>query len=359
MSASKRRLRKHAGFRTVRRPQVVIAITVLVSVMTAWAMLGYSSGLETGSGRQAANAQSSSPASFGANSPSKEYIYAGARLIATEEPAGVCSVTLPSASASFPATQPPSGGNQSGSFNVTAAAGCSWTPTSNDSFITITSGSGTGNGTASYSVAPNTGSAIRSGTITVNDKTFTVYQGINFLDVPTSDPFYTAIGQLAARGITSGCGSGNYCPNNPVTREQMSAFIVRSKGEFNPPTPPSQRFNDVPPANVFYNFIDRLAVLQITLGCTPDHLLYCPADPVRRDSMAAFILRGLGEFSPPTPPAQRFTDVPPGNVFYNFIDRMWVLNITQGCTPDHLQYCPADNVTRAQMAAFLVRAFNL
>ena len=47
------------------------------------------------------------------------------------------------------------------------------------------------------------------------------------------------------------------------------------------------------------------------------------------------------------------------NVFYNFIDRMAVLNITLGCTPDHLMYCPNDSVTRAQMAAFLVRAFGL
>jgi len=30
-----------------------------------------------------------------------------------------------------------------------------------------------------------------------------------------------------------------------------------------------------------------------------------------------------------------------------------------GCTPDHMFYCPADPVTRAQMAAFLVRAFDL
>jgi hypothetical protein len=115
----------------------------------------------------------------------------------------------------------------------------------------------------------------------------------------------------------------------------------------------------VGPQNVFYAFIDRLAVLQITLGCNADHTLYCPADPVKRDAMAAFILRGLGEFSPPTPPTQRFSDVPPANVFYNFIDRMAVLNITQGCTPDHLFYCPNDPVTRAQMAAFLVKAFNL
>jgi hypothetical protein len=51
--------------------------------------------------------------------------------------------------------------------------------------------------------------------------------------------------------------------------------------------------------------------------------------------------------------------VPPANVFYNFIDRIAVLNITLGCTPDHLTYCPNDSVTRRQMAAFLVRAFDL
>ena len=62
----------------------------------------------------------------------------------------------------------------------------------------------------------------------------------------------------------------------------MAAFIMRGLGEFNPPTPPGQRFNDVPPENVFYNSIDRIAVLNITLGCTPDHLMYCPGDSVTR-----------------------------------------------------------------------------
>jgi hypothetical protein len=75
--------------------------------------------------------------------------------------------------------------------------------------------------------------------------------------------------------------------------------------------------------------------------------------------MSAFILRGLGEFNPPMPGSQRFNDVPPSNIFYNFIDRMAVLNITLGCTPDHLFYFPADPVIRAQMTAFLSRAFNL
>lgn len=87
---------------------------------------------------------------------------------------------------------------------------------------------------------------------------------------------------------------------------------------------------------------------------------FVPSDLVKREQMSAFILRALGEFSPPTPSSQRFGDVPPSNTFYNFIDRLAVLQITLGCQQGNPPlYCPADNVTRAQMAAFLVRAFNL
>jgi hypothetical protein len=135
----------------------------------------------------------------------------------------------------------------------------------------------------------------------------------------------------------------------------MAAFIIRALGEFNPPAPSSQRFTDVPPTNPFYNFIDRMAVLQITLGCGGGN--YCPASGVTREQMAAFMIRALGEFNPPTPPSQRFLDVPPTNPFYNFIDRMADLEITLGCGGGN--YCPSSTVTRGQMAAFLVRAFNL
>jgi hypothetical protein len=36
------------------------------------------------------------------------------------------------------------------------------------------------------------------------------------------------IKQLAVEGITTGCGSGNYCPEDPVTRAQMAVFLVRT-----------------------------------------------------------------------------------------------------------------------------------
>ncbi|MBI3172072.1 MAG: hypothetical protein HYZ25_15405 [Chloroflexi bacterium] len=36
------------------------------------------------------------------------------------------------------------------------------------------------------------------------------------------------IEQLAAEGITGGCGGGNYCPTIPVSRDQMAVFLVRA-----------------------------------------------------------------------------------------------------------------------------------
>lgn len=64
-----------------------------------------------------------------------------------------------------------------GSISVTAPSGCSWTATSNASWVTITSGSSrSGNGTVGYSVAANTNSGSRSGTMTIADQTFTVTQ---------------------------------------------------------------------------------------------------------------------------------------------------------------------------------------
>jgi len=51
-----------------------------------------------------------------------------------------------------------------------------------------------------------------------------------FNDVPASDPFFRAIEALAAAGITSGCGGGNFCPNDVVTRNQMAKFLANALG---------------------------------------------------------------------------------------------------------------------------------
>jgi Zn-dependent metalloprotease len=84
---------------------------------------------------------------------------------------GTCTFSISPTSASQPA------GGGTGSVTVTATAGCTWSAVSNATFITITSGStGTGNGTVNYSVAANTGSTSRTGTMTIAGLTFTVTQ---------------------------------------------------------------------------------------------------------------------------------------------------------------------------------------
>ena len=59
--------------------------------------------------------------------------------------------------------------------------------------------------------------------------------GVVFADVPcTGGLFDPWIEDLAARAITGGCGGGNYCPSNPVTRAQMAIFLTKT---FNIPLP--------------------------------------------------------------------------------------------------------------------------
>jgi hypothetical protein len=185
-------------------------------------------------------------------------------------------------------------------------------------------------------------------------------QGAKFSDVSLDHPFFTEIGKLSARGVTNGIDVGTFFPSGPVTREQMAAFIIRGLGEHNPPHPGQQRFADVPSSHPFFGYIDRLAALGVTLGCGTDGAgkpLFCPTGLVTREQMAAFLVRSLGEFNPPTPASQRFLDVLPSNMFYNFIDRLAELGISNGCGGGN--YCPKAIVTRGQMAAFLVRAFKL
>ena len=43
----------------------------------------------------------------------------------------------------------------------------------------------------------------------------------------SGNPFEDDIDWLADAGITNGCGGGDYCPDDPVTRAEMAAFMHR------------------------------------------------------------------------------------------------------------------------------------
>jgi hypothetical protein len=182
-----------------------------------------------------------------------------------------------------------------------------------------------------------------------------------FNDVP---PTYWAVNwiqRLFNAGITSGCGNGNYCPEDPVTRAQMAVFLERGVhgSDYQPPAVGSGTgFYDVPTEYWAAAWIKQLAADGITSGCGGGN--YCPDDPVTRSQMAIFLLRakyGAAYIPPGVGSNTGFNDVSVTHWAAAWIRQLAAEGITTGCGGGN--YCPEDSVTRAQMAVFLVRTFNL
>ena len=113
-----------------------------------------------------------------------------------------------------------------------------------------------------------------------------------FNDVPCSSSFAPWIEALADLGITGGCGGGNYCPQNPVRRDQMAAFLLKTKyGSGYAPPPCTGVFPDVACPSQFADWIEELALEQITGGCGGNN--YCPTNPNTRGQMAVFIVKAF------------------------------------------------------------------
>ncbi len=165
-----------------------------------------------------------------------------------------------------------------------------------------------------------------------------------------------SIEAIAAAGITKGCNppsNTKFCPASPVTRAQLAAFLGRALDL--PPAPPSGFVDTV--GLVFEHDIDRIAAAGITVGCNPPaNDRYCPEAPVSRGQMAAFLARS---FELPAAGGDSFSD-DDASVFEADIERIAAAGITLGCNPPaNDRYCPGANVTRAQMATFLSRALHL
>jgi hypothetical protein len=152
-----------------------------------------------------------------------------------------------------------------------------------------------------------------------------------------------------------------YCPNDNVTRTQMAIFMVRAAmGGDTFTYSATPHFNDVPADAFGFKWIQKMLELGITAGCGNGN--YCPNDPVTRGQMAIFVIRTrLGAAADSTftyPGTPYFTDVPISHPFFKWIQRMKLDAITAGCGTG-TTYCPDDTVTRGQMAIFIMRgAFN-
>lgn len=120
-------------------------------------------------------------------------------------------------------------------------------------------------------------------------------------------------------------------------------------------------FADVLPTAWYWRWIEGFYHQGITTGCGADPLIYCPDRQVTRAEMAVFILRAKNGTSEPTPVVtDLFADVPvTGKEWMQpWIEQFYAEGITTGCAVGPLKYCPERQVTRAEMAVFLLRAIK-
>ena len=187
-------------------------------------------------------------------------------------------------------------------------------------------------------------------------------QILPFVDVPLNYWAKGYVERLYAAGITGGCvttPSLLYCPESGVTRAQMAIFLLKGihgSGYVPPAVDAGTGFTDVPVDYWAAAWIKQLAIEGITSGCGDGN--YCPETTVTRAQMSIFLLKAKysSAYTPPNPIGV-FTDVPVGYWADKWIEQLAVEGITSGCGAG--TYCPDNSVTRAQMAVFLVKTFNL
>ena len=182
----------------------------------------------------------------------------------------------------------------------------------------------------------------------------------DFLDVPAANPFYSFVTTLVTNAITVGVGQGDYGVDQPTLRQQMAVFLLKARhGVCYTPRPCTPGvFADVACPSTFASWIEQLAAEGITGGCGGDD--YCPGNPVRRDQMAVFLLKtehGSDYLPPACVPPGVFPDVPCPGTFTSWIEQLAAESITGGCGGGN--DCPNNPNTRGQMAVFIVKTFGL
>jgi hypothetical protein len=220
-------------------------------------------------------------------------------------------------------------------------------------------------------------------------KRWTIHIGESFTDVPRSNPLYKKVEALLHSGITAGCAPGAFCPDGVLSRSDIAIFTARGLAKGGANIPASGKvgnlsydcaaggvslFRDIAPTDGFCKHFHYLAARNVMPGC--GDFSECPSRLLSRVEMAETVARALvspdGDGGIPTTygpdpitgrsyscdtGVSHFTDVSPSSASCAHANFLWALDVIAGCGPD--TFCPDGDITRGEMAKFLVNAFDL
>jgi len=182
---------------------------------------------------------------------------------------------------------------------------------------------------------------------------------VGFVDVGADHWAGSVVHGVAGARITGSCGDLRFCPSATITRAGMAEWLVRTwhGASFVTDGANGTVFDDVGADHPAAAFIETLAADGLTAGCGAG--LYCPDGQITRAQMAVFVLRVAHgpAWNPPVAAGVVFDDVPANHWAASWIEALYREGITAGCGDE--VFCPDRMVSRAEMAAFMVRAFTL
>lgn len=168
-----------------------------------------------------------------------------------------------------------------------------------------------------------------------------------------------SIEQVAEWGITQGCADGRFCPAKTVTRAQMAAFLYRAVAHLYGTPEPADAvgLSDVG-ADDWYQTYAQWAVANSVMRAPDGN--FRPQAAVTRADMAEMLVAAFDHLSASPEFQGLFSDVAGfPDAAIRAMEGIYDARVAAGCEAAPLRYCPADEVTRAQMASFLTRVIVL
>ena len=190
-------------------------------------------------------------------------------------------------------------------------------------------------------------------------KVWALHVGDTFTDVPRSSSFYRYVETVLHKGVMGGCTASQFCPLSAVPRDEMAMFVLLSKEPTVPTAcvPGQEVFADVPASSPYCRWVEELARRGVVAGCGGGN--YCPGQGVTREQLAVYLLKTLEglAYVPPPCGAPVFNDMPPTSPFCRWVEELYRRAVVAGCGGG--AYCPTLAVSREQMSVFLSVTFGL
>lgn len=177
-----------------------------------------------------------------------------------------------------------------------------------------------------------------------------------FDDVPFNSWMYAYVEYLASRSIVSGYSDWTFRPSSNATRGQFAKMTVLGMG-WQPLSPATPTFADVPPNSPFYSYIEAAYSHGIIVGYACGDagepcpgVYFRPGNNVSRGQIAKMLVLGKG-WTLSNPAVATFPDVPLGSPFFSYVETVVAHGVASGYSNG--TFGPGNNATRAQLSKML------